>query len=283
MKRISAFSIIEMSIVILIIGLLIVGSSQGAKIVKQSRFTVAQSLTKSSPAAHTPDLVLWYETALESSFLTSEAVDGSNISVWRDNNRASAITKDATQTTVAYQPKFYVDIFANILPAVRFDGVNDYLDFDGLELLNTSYTVFIVEQRRSSGGWMALIGGTSNTPDADLQITYKNTSTLTMTQLNGELNYTLSAYSAPVQRFHTFLLNSSVGRKYWLNGGTAVDASDSNTGVLSAYAGSAVGKAISGYFNGDIAEIIIFKRALRTEERQLIEDYLIKKYRIKIS
>jgi hypothetical protein len=40
--------------------------------------------------------------------------------------------------------------------------------------------------------------------------------------------------------------------------------------------------AFSTYYDGDIGEIIIFDRALKTEERQSIEKYLGQKWGIKI-
>jgi hypothetical protein len=41
--------------------------------------------------------------------------------------------------------------------------------------------------------------------------------------------------------------------------------------------------AVSGGFGGNIAELIIFNRALKNEERQAVEDYLGKKWQIKIA
>jgi hypothetical protein len=40
---------------------------------------------------------------------------------------------------------------------------------------------------------------------------------------------------------------------------------------------------IGNAYNGEMAEIILFNRALKNEERQSIEDYLSRKYSIKIS
>jgi hypothetical protein len=86
---------------------------------------------------------------------------------------------------------------------------------------------------------------------------------------------------------HTFLFNDSTGKKYWLNGGKDGSSTAAQTTALIDFPGPAIGKANAGgtvnYFVGDFAEIIIFKRSLKTEERQAVEDYLSKKYNIKIS
>ena len=43
-----AFSLIELSIVVLIIGILIAGITQGSRLVRQSRLVVARSLTQNA-------------------------------------------------------------------------------------------------------------------------------------------------------------------------------------------------------------------------------------------
>ena len=47
-KTRAGFSLIELSVVIIIIGVLVAGIIQGAKIIKKSRLQTAQTLTQSS-------------------------------------------------------------------------------------------------------------------------------------------------------------------------------------------------------------------------------------------
>ncbi len=75
-----AFSLIEVSIVLLIIGILVAGVTQGSRLVRASRLQTAQNLTINSPVAGIPNLSAWWETSLESSFLAAEAVDSTAIS-----------------------------------------------------------------------------------------------------------------------------------------------------------------------------------------------------------
>lgn len=84
MKR--AFSLIELSIVILIIGILIAGVTQGGRIVTQMRLASAKSLTISSPVTSISGLTLWLEPTLEESFIDSEAQDGVGLTNWNDIN-----------------------------------------------------------------------------------------------------------------------------------------------------------------------------------------------------
>jgi len=51
MKKHQAFSLVELSIVILIIGVLIAGVIQGSNLVTKFRIKTAQTLTQSSPVS----------------------------------------------------------------------------------------------------------------------------------------------------------------------------------------------------------------------------------------
>lgn len=51
LKKITAFSLIELSIVVLVIGILIAGFIQGSKLVSKAALNSARTLTESSPVA----------------------------------------------------------------------------------------------------------------------------------------------------------------------------------------------------------------------------------------
>jgi prepilin-type N-terminal cleavage/methylation domain-containing protein len=282
MKK-SAFSLIEVSIAILIISILISGILQSKLMIKKSRLNTAQTLTKTSPVNDIENLVLWYETSLDSSFVASEAKDATAIGTWYDNNPHAISRKNATQSTTANKPKFYVNVFNDALPAVRFDGTNDYLDFDGADLINNSYTIFVVEQRRAVG-YLPFIGGTGSSLNTVLVLGYSSSTNITQSQYTNNLDYTVTGYSSPAVMIHTFVLNTTSGKSYWASGGSMADDTEvSQTAPLSSFAGSNLGKFSSNYFNGDLGEIIIFNRSLKSEERRLIEKYLGEKYNITLS
>lgn len=280
-----AFSLFELSLVILICGLVIAGITQGSKLVKKSRRAAAGSLTQTSPVKDTENLLLWLETSLPTSFISSEARDATAISIWHDLSQQKPNPLNANQATSANQPKFYADIFDGALPAVRFDGSNDFLNFEGSNLANNAYTIFVVAQRSSNKDNNFFLAGSSSATDANLKLGFSNNSTIMHSHYSDDITYSTTAYSSPQQQIHTFWFNSVDGKKYWLNGGTTPEAADSSqTTALSSFAGASIGNYTNNsYFQGDIAEIIIFTRSLKTEERQAIEDYLSKKYRIRIS
>lgn len=285
----TAFSLIELSIVILIVGILIAGLLQGSSLLNKAQLTTARNLTKSSPVNSIKNLVAWYETSLETSFLTSEAVDGTAISIWYDNNPQSGFKNNITQSTEANKPKFYENVFGGI-PSVRFDGVTDningdYLEFDSSALLNTNFTIFVVEKRGDKSTYDMFIAGTSDSAVTGYNIIlgYRNSNAVAFV-VNGNLDY-ISGDSGLVPKMHTFWFSSTSGKKYWSNGGKNSDASNSSQ---KAQVTLNLNSAIGGYktswpYIGDIAEVIMFNRDLITEERVAIESYLSQKYNIRIS
>ncbi len=70
-----AFSLIELSIVILVIGMIVSGVLASNMLIKKFRVTTTQTLTQSSPVQGISDSVLWLETSLDKSFKVSGSDD----------------------------------------------------------------------------------------------------------------------------------------------------------------------------------------------------------------
>ncbi len=283
-KSINAFSLIELSVVILIIGILIAGVTQSSRLVSSMKLQTARNLTQSSPVNSIKNLTMWYETTLENSIDESERQNGTGVSRWYDITLTSTTKNDATQATLANRPK-YTDNMINGLPALKFDGSLSYFDYNGSLLVGTEYTIFIVEQRRTNADtWM--IGGSSLGLDMCLHIGYYSGINLRHAQFGDTPNDCLScvsSYSAPTPRLHIIRLSSVDGRRYYLNSSTPTVQNVALKNFLVSYNNAYIGRFGSGYYNGDIGEIIIFSSALKTEELLSIKDYLAKKWAIKIS
>lgn len=279
----SAFSLVEVSIIILIIAIIISGIIKSNDLHSTARLATARVLTKSSPAFDIDNLVAWYETSLDSSFIQEELQDdGSAISTWFDISAKKVTRNHATQSTADSQPKYFEEIFAKGIPGIRFDGVDDSMNFIGDDILNSNYTIFVVEQRRASDTDNYFIAGTSSSSNQNLRLGYVSDTSLTHSHIGNSISYTVPAYSANITRMHSFSFNLSGGKKYWLNGGLAanVDAVNiSQTNPIESFAGAALGKS----YNGFLAEVIIFNRVISDKERHLIEEYLSKKYNIALS
>jgi len=284
MKLKNAFSLIELSIVILIIGILVAGVTQSSRLVKQIKIQSIRNLTTNSPIPTMSDLMIWLETSLDKSFIETEAQNNSAVSIWYDNNPMSTEKNNAIASSTVNYPTYIESVFNGVIPALRFDGVNDFFSFSSSKMLNSNFTVFMVEQRRSAGTNQFFLGGSTV---GNFHIGY-GSSTFIRAGKYGALNsdlfdYTIPAYTSPMPRIHTFLHSSTLGKRYWINGGTTPEGSSNNTSVLTFYNGIIGHTEGTWFYNGDIAEMIIFTRALSNEERSAIEDYLGKKYATVIS
>jgi hypothetical protein len=278
----AAFSIIELSIVAIIISTLVGLIITANKISSNAKLTAARTLTKSSPVNDIDNLVFWVETTMPKSIADLEADNNKTVSTWYDlsPNRNNAISGVAPT---------YISEAVNGLPVLRFSGTQ-YLSFSGTAIANSNYTIFVVEQRRASAGSS---GGVNyflaqRPVDAIANKTphfgYRNNTTLTFAQWANDYNLIIDGYVSPIPTIHTFRFDSSQGKDYYRNGSNLIDqASGVALQGLGAYANAAIGAYSSDLYIGDIAEIIIFNKSLTDNERKDAEQYLSRKWAITLS
>ena len=82
------FSLIEVAVVIVVIGILIAGIALSSNLISKSRLQMALSLSKSSPIVGITQNVLWLETSLSESIKDAEASDNVPITAWSDQNNS---------------------------------------------------------------------------------------------------------------------------------------------------------------------------------------------------
>ena len=298
-KSLRAFSLIELSIVLTVIGILIGGIVAGSSLLKSARLSTAQRLTQNSPVAQMPNLVVWYETSLPSSFSIGNKLlkDGDLVGTWYNNNPSantyfwnntieSATNKnDAIQALIAKQPRFYKNVFNGAIPSLRFDGVDDFLNFDGLPLVGSAYTIFVVEQGVFNKAKNYFLGGNTSSQNQNLILGAATTNTLTQSHFTNDLSFTFSNTNK-VSRIHSFSFNLSTGKSYSLNATLQVPSfSNPSNSALTSYFGSSISCTIdaNSFFRGDLAEVIIFNRSLKTNEKALVEKYLSQKFGVSTS
>ena len=294
----NAFTIIELSIVILVISVMVVGVATGKSLITKARLANAKSLTRQSVINDMgDDLIAWYETSLEGSFKESETkTDGSAITLWKDSNKNAVNKNDAFAVMpldITNQPKLFQNVFYNSIPGLRFSGAQ-YLNFNGTKFAKNSYTVFVVEQRRSGISQNYFIAGDTDGFNQNLVLGYRYNTIVTQAHWGNDFDVptAIPSYSAQnlIPRIHTFLFNNSIGKQYTLNGKhnyADYKQGDSPTKLepLISFFSSRIGYYRGGnsFYLGDLAEIIMFKRSLKTEEVEAIESYLGSKYGIPVS
>jgi len=280
-----AFSLIELSIVILIIGILVAGVTTSSRLISRMRLQAAQNITSSSPINTIKDLVFWFETSLERSFNDTEEQNNAFLTAWYDNNAQSSTKYNVfTSAASTNQPKYIENYFYGAIPSVRFDG-DDFFNIDGNIFVNTNFTMFVVERKNNTGSWLFHPLQACSTNEC-LHVGYRSDNNFTLAfyandlDCNGAVTAGCADLAGTKLRIHTMTFSKTAGKKYWLNGGTTPDAIDATQTVAITTAKTS---KIGGNYSGDMAELIVFNRTLNDEERQAIEAYLAKKYLLKIS
>lgn len=225
-------------------------------------------------------------------------LDGSTVSTWQDQ---SSNQYNATQLIKASQPLLVANSI-NGLPALKFDGIDDYLFSDtGINVADSKaiFLVFKVNQFAAYKGlfslrstqyldWNSADGmaisqaALTNQLSIDVGNAYNSNPgsdpvAITIPYQLNTWNIALFKMSANVA---AMVLNSTVTQSdnYQINtvvntGGYVISArgTDSN---------NANGRQFSFYGSNDIAEIIAYSRTLNSTEEQSIYSYLNTKYKI---
>jgi prepilin-type N-terminal cleavage/methylation domain-containing protein len=287
-----AFSLIEISVVIVIIGILIAGISSGIELYDDYKLKVAQNLTKNSRVARIKDLELWFETTSENSLATGTTsftdkqnpADQDRIGRWNDINPNIIATakNNATQAASDNQPK-YIRKGMNGLPALKFDGTDDFLSYNGNFLVGSDYTIFVVEARGSGKVSNYFLAGASGDYFSNLILGYGSNGSISHGNFGNGVSKAIESYTGPINRIYDFYFNKILGMSIYTNGILSINDSSQKT-PLTKYPNSSIGYyGYPSYYQGLISEIIFYTRALSDKERQEVETYLSKKWGIKLS
>lgn len=294
MKK-KAFTLLELTIVLTIIGVMITGIVVGSGLVDSAKFNAARSLTEKSPVSRIDGLVVWYETTLADSFDTNEAVDGTKITKWYDLNPTSKTSKknvleDKTGDVL------YVKEGVNGLPALSFssDGTVSNLELTEFDQGNSRQnTIFIVMTHRSGGGNTRWMLDSSSLSSVHTVFGYFAGSThYIKTYFNNTQTPGISSVVPTFNNEGSYILNiyfDGVNSKGYINDpsnmvGDSEFSINSGTRELHGLTiGSPKDNSNLNRFVGLISEIIVYNRPLRTEERKDIFKYLSEKYDISVS
>ena len=213
--------------------------------------------------------------------------DGANlVSNWGDG---SGVSNNATQATSAKQP-LWIDNAINGRPVLRFDGLNDQLvaavspgtdDFTVFVVAKTSAT-HEVDAESTTGtagtsGQKYVFGATASGANAGAGMSL-GTNGISAYENGDSYTPALAVYSGAVgngvilgafeyeARRPTIFLNGQLVRAGLASPRPQVSAP------------TEIGAGVFGAFAGDVAEIMVYNRALSASERATIEAYLSRKY-----
>jgi prepilin-type N-terminal cleavage/methylation domain-containing protein len=307
-KNHQAFSLIEISVVMVIIGILIAGISSGIDMYQDYRLTSARNFTKNAPISRIPDLKLWLETTSEKAFKIGTTAnindykniaipnDQQDIGVWQEDN-ATKYPQEIAYQLNDFKPN-YVKNGIGGLPSLYFDGKNnvngDFMNFDGslLSVWEEGFTAFVVERRTS-------LGSPSIAPSYTTPFQYILSSSVHMMGYGND-DWTMSGWSAwgniskklNENRIHCYYYNNKILpldlSKIFVNN-KAVYVNNSKVVVNRSIASTASGRIAlfapgwtSSYYTGLISEIIIYARPLADSEISKVHLYLANKYKIRL-
>lgn len=297
-----AFSLVEISIVILIIGLLIAGISKATDMFYDAELKSLRSLTKGSRANRIPSLVLWLETTSEESMKSSERFDGGNVSYWSDINPQTTnkiIFKNYKNSTNVK----YVEAGINgnnipLLSPLAQVNSDDYFvsttmasiytpplattsSYPSNQLFpNTDLTIFAVVAPSASAADIFSFCAYTTPNVCDVGKTIKlgsSTNKIQFTMLSGAAG-NATVLESPPQTAPVVIVSAirdTTGSRLFINGGSKANETTANTNAtMTSYDGIfRVGPA-------KVFEVIAFSSRLSDAERYSIEEYLGKKYSI---
>jgi hypothetical protein len=281
-----AYSLLELSIVTIIVGVLISGVVSGVGMIRASRISNARLFTSKSPVIEISGLVAWYETSLKDSLDGNQAIDGAAITNWYDLNPnsnsgvAGAIKKNKLSSVSPGAT--FISNGINGTPSINFASNARFTLSTFYQGTSSQSTIFLVLRPLTTLSSTAQIVldsiSSANTTSIGLENTAINLNTgigvdsATITpNLSSGTDYVISTY-----------LNNTNSQAFVNSASNALAAANTGTNQLT---GLTIGTNKSGNsgFTGLISEVIIFNRVLKTQERKDVMNYLSKKYKISVA
>ncbi len=198
-----------------------------------------------------------------------------HISAWADQSGGS---HDVFQANASQQPSFVAAaaLGNNGQPAVRFDGVGQYLQVPDVMNGATAGELFVVLRATDPTHRHSFLNFTTNYVSLSI---YPYTDGHIYESFGSTTFYDLGLALTDVTQFHLYNAVSTPGEwtsrlneqmQFTTTGNTVGFPAAPAIGFSDNYAGT--------YFAGDIAEILVYRRALSATERSAVEAYLNGKY-----
>lgn len=207
----------------------------------------------------------------QSSAITGK-VDGDALSQWNDT---SGNSRHMLQATAGKQPLYKTNINYS-KPAVRFDGVDDFMQTAGFGTLAQPFEVLIVCKYRTSthAGVPYMLGGHGG---STFQLRWGAGAAPQFVTIGAGSAVSSSGTSDPGSAWHAWegLFNGASSALY--EDGTSIAAGNAGAGSITALAVAADGNGAS-LGDIDVQEVLVINRAATTQERSDLHAYLVQTY-----
>ncbi|MFM7813931.1 MAG: PKD domain-containing protein, partial [Flavobacteriales bacterium] len=225
-------------------------------------------MTAQAPGGVNAGLTHWFKADAG----TSSLVDGATLTSWNDQGPNGS---HATQATSSARPQFYNNVI-NGYPAILTSSTRFFnVDFSAIN--NTDNTIFTVTKRTSSGTFFLGVGNTAG----GLHFGYGNSGLVQYSQYSSVLKQACDNYVAGEQpTIICSRFDQTVGKKLWfMRDGVLSSRQNTDKSKYSVTGTGRIGRGNNNWgFNGYIAEVIIYNRALTDAEKRAVQTYLNVKY-----
>jgi prepilin-type N-terminal cleavage/methylation domain-containing protein len=286
-KNRKGFSLIEISVVILIIGVLIAGISQASDMIDEAALKGARTASRGSRIPRVKDLVLWLDATADGATLasassTKQAVDGDAVTVWKDSNPNSS-----SKFTLAGTSFFNSNKIGG-LPGVTLSSAssNNFKLTDRFDNSTGEYTIYLIYQPVAlpASGTVGVIMEKRNATSAIFPYRLEIDSGGFYRYSNSNNFVLYSSKKASAGNIDLIRITRSSAGSVVLEvdgssaSGTSATPIRNNDELV---IGARNGATMSNYVNGRIGEVIIYERDLVETEEADIESYLYKKWKLK--
>ena len=164
---------------------------------------------------------------------------------------------------------------------VHFDGASTYMNVDFGSLTGSPYTILLVVSGNGGTGQRFILGNGSAGFGVNqvLHLVYPGQNQFRLGQWGNDLTWTSPSNLLGLAHVWTGKLDTSAGRSLYLNGSQVATLASTAT-VSGSQANGYLGTALNTgqNFLGDIAELVVYNRALSDAERSQVESYLLAKW-----
>ncbi len=239
-----------------------------------------------APAGVSAPLAFWLDAdAGVENGSSNPASDGEDVAVWQDLSSNNADGQNGTS------PSFNTSNALNFRPTVIFDDANsEYLEVDLSDLDNSDFTIVGLVRRASSTANQAILGSESNGTDS-LSLSYTANTTLDGRTLSSSTTSTaVNGFDDPTESPALLIMDYN-------GGSTLLSISELRDGSSSSSANTSatvfnptvvpignLGRAFtSDYFDGDIAEIVVFPSSLSGNDSTALISNLAIQYGVSLN
>ena len=236
------------------------------------------------------ELSLWLDADAPSSLRVSQSNPADGVQTWLD--RRGGDTPTLAAPDAARRP-VYIPGALNGRAVVRFDGVDDRLTLNGIDAFGgADYTVFVlVEPHTHASGGVFTASQTENGVAVALDLYNPGSGARFIHRIPGMANTEDMVQSAAfrpqqphlvaVRRWTSGLLDFI--RMYGADGGDVmgiqVDDATLSVGNLGGFLRFTLGTGVAGDpLGGDVAELLVYRRALEDVEMRAVLEYLAAKW-----